>query len=374
MQRSSVGKTRLNRLRRALEASSIDLLILEDREGISWLCGSADANVVLVPADDEKPVTAFTRKKEKFLERAWAKIETKGLSHLKDTVKRSRAVEMASDSAHGLLASNLRDSQRIKIRDGSTLFWKVASVKDVIELERFKLGASVAGRLMKLALENLETGVMEIDLNDKVVMEGRTLVYEEHEKLDPLYPEYMPMIHGVIEDNPAVKITFGSSTAEPHALPRCRKLRKNDIVSICLVPNIDGYWVELELTTFTGKPSPELLEYNWFKNELLKDTLELCCQGIRSCEVDKHVRRELKAKGLDGEVLHASGHGIGLKLHEPPILEATGQGLAEEPLQSGQTLAIEPGFYFKGRYGFRDSVTIVIRKNKPEVLTNLPEP
>lgn len=372
LQRSSVGKTRLSRLRRALEASSIDLLILEDREGISWLCGSADADVVLVPAEDKKPVTAFTRKKEKFSERAWAKFETKGLSHLKETVKRFRAVEMASDSAHGLFSSHLRNSQRIRIRDGFTLFWKVASVKDVTELERFRLGASVAEKLMKLALENLETGVMEIDLNDKVMIEGRTLVYEENEKLDPLYPEYMPMIRGIIEDNPAVKITFGSSTAEPHALPRCRKLRENDIVSICLVPNIDGYWVELELTTFTGKPSPELFEYNRFKKELLEDTLELCCQGIRPCDIDKHVRRELKVKGVKGEVLHASGHGIGLKLHEPPILEASGQGLAEEPLESGQTLAIEPGFYFKRRYGFRDSVTIVIKRNKPEVVTNLP--
>lgn len=374
MQRSSMGNARVNRLRKALETSNIGLLILEDREGITWLCGSADADVVLVPADNQKPLTVFSDRKEKFLERAWAKFETKDLSQLKEIVRKFRIVEMATDCPHKLFSSYLRKNLKIKIRHGFTLFWKVASVKDVVELERFRIGAFVAERLMKFALDSLETGGMEIDLNDKVMIEGRTLVYEENEKLDRLYPGYTPMIRGIIEDNPAVKINFGSSTAEPHALPRCRKLRKNDVVSICLVPNIDGYWVELELTTFVGKPSSKLFEYNHLKRKLLEDALELCREGIKPCEIDKHVGKELKAKGLENKVLHASGHGIGLKLHEPPILEASGNGLAEEPLQSGQTLAIEPGFYFKRRYGFRDSVTILVKRNTSKVLTNFPAP
>lgn len=374
MKRSSVGKTRANKLRRALETNNIGLLILEDRESITWLCGSADADVVLVPADSKKSLIVFTRRKPKFLERAWAKFEMKGLSQIKEIVRKFRTVEIASDSTSKPFSLYLRKNVKIKIKNGFTLFWKVASVKDVIELKRFRIGALTAEKLMKFALDNLENGIMEIDLNDKVIIEGRTLVYEENEKLDRLYPRYTPMIRGIIEDNPAVKITFGSSTADPHALSRCRKLRKTDIVCLCAAPNIDGYWVELELTTFHGKPSSKLFEYNQFKTKLLKDTLEVCREGIKPCEIDKHVREMLKARGLESKVLHASGHGIGLKLHEPPILEVTGDGLAEEPLQSGQTLAIEPGFYFKRRYGFRDSVTIVIKRNEPSVLTNFPAP
>ncbi len=372
MQRGSVGKVRANKLRRALETNNIGLLILEDRESITWLCGTADADVVLVPADDKMPLIAFTRRKAKFLKRAWAKLETKDPSQIKEITRKFRTVEMASDSPHKLFSSYLRKNLKIKIRNGFELFWRVASVKDAIELKRFRIGALIAEKLMKFALDNLETGVTEIDLNDKVMIKGRTLVYEENEKLDKLYPEYTPMIRGIIEDNPAVKITFGSSTADPHALPRCRKLRKNDVVSICLAPNIDGYWMELELTTLVGKPSSKLFEYNRFKRKLLKDTLELCHEGTKPCDIDTHVRERLKAQGLKSKILHASGHGIGLKLHEPPILEASGDGLTEEPLQRGQTLAIEPGFYFKRRYGFRDGVTIIIRRNEPRVLASFP--
>ncbi len=373
MQRSSVGKARANKLRRALETNNIDLLILEDRESITWLCGSADADVVLVPADIRKSLMVFTSRKAKFLERAWTEFEMKDLSQIEEeTVRKFRAVEIASDSTSKPLSLYLKRSLKTEVKNGFTLFWKVASVKDVIELKRFGIGAVVAEKLMRFAFDNLENGITEIDLNDKVIIEGRTLVYEENEKLDRLYPGYTPMIRGVIEDNPAVKITFGSSTADPHAMPRCRKLRKNDVVSICIVPNVDGYWVELELTTFHGTPSSKLIKYNQFKRNLLKDTLEMCREGIKPCEIDKHVREVLKTRGLESKVLHASGHGIGLKLHEPPILEASGNGLTEEPLQNGQTLAIEPGFYFKRRYGFRDSVTINIRKNEPRIMASFP--
>lgn len=362
----------MNKLREALEANNIDLLILEDKENITWLCGSSDANVVLVPANDREPLRVFTDRKEKFLERAWAEFEMKDLSHVKKAARKFQNIEIASDCLPGLFSSHFMKSLKIKVQNGFALFWKVASVKDAVELARFRIGALVAEKLMKFALDNLETGVMEINLNDKVMIEGRTFVYEENEKLDRLYPGYVPMIRGIIEDNPAVKITFGSSTAEPHAMPRCRKLRKNEVVSICIVPNIDGYWVELELTTLVGKPSTKLFEYNRIKRGLLKDTLDRCHEGIKPCEIDEYAREELKAKTLQSKILHASGHGIGLKLHEPPILKALGDELAEEPLQSGQTLAIEPGFYFKGRYGFRDSVTIVVRRNKPMILTDFP--
>lgn len=372
LQRSAMGKARINNLLRTLKTSNIGLLILEDRESITWLCGTADADVVLVPADDKVPLRAFTRRKVKFLKRAWAEFETKDPSQVKEIVRKFGTVGMASDSPHKLFSSYFRKNLKIKIRNGFELFWKVASVKDAIELKRFRIGALVAEKLMKFALDNLEIGVTEIDLNDKVMIEGRTLVYEENEKLDKLYPEYTPMVRGIIEDNPAVKITFGSSTADPHALPRCRKLRKNDVASICLVPNIDGYWVELERTTLVGKPSSKVFEYNRFKGRLLKETLELCREGTKPCDIDTYVRERLKAQSLKGKILHAPGHGIGLKLHEPPILEASGNGLTEEPLQRGQTLAIEPSFYFRRRYSFRDSVTISIRKNEPKVLASFP--
>ena len=373
MQRSSIGRVRIGKLRQALEANKIGLLILEDREDITWLCGSGDADVVLVSANDKEPLKVFTRKKEKFSERTWAEFESGIYRELKKTVGKFR-MKIASDCQRKPFSSHLVKNQRSKIQDGFTLFWKVASVKDAVEQERFRIGALVAEKLMKFALDNLEHGIMEIDLNDKVMIKGRTLVYEENEKLDHLYPEYTPMITGIIEDNPAVKITFGSSTAEPHALPRFRKLRKNDIISICVIPNIDGYWVELELTTFVGKPSSKLFEHNQFKRKLLEDTLELCREGTKPCELHENVREEIQARGFENKFLHASGHGIGLKLHEPPILEALCNGLAEEPLQRGQTLAIEPGFYFKRRYGFRDCVTIAIKRNKPEILANFPAP
>jgi len=371
LQREAIGKQRMQKLQRALQANSVDLLILEDREDITWVCGSGDANIVLVPANNKELPMVFTSKKKRFAERTWKGFKVTKNLLIKEAVERYGTVKVASDSPGSSFSSRLRDNLEIKVQEGFALFWKVASIKDSIELGRIKKGASIAEKLMKFALDNLKTGVMEIDLNDKVMIYGRTLVHEENEKLSLLYPQYTPMVRGVIEDNPAVKITFGPNTAEPHALPRCRRLRKNDVVSVCVVPNIDGYWTELELTTLVGRPSSKLVQYNRVKREVLNVALETCREGVKACEIDEHVRTALRTKGLQDKILHPSGHGIGLKLHEPPILGPSNT-LADEPLQSGQVLAVEPGFYFKGRYGFRDSVTILVKRKTAEVLTGFP--
>jgi Xaa-Pro aminopeptidase len=63
-----------------------------------------------------------------------------------------------------------------------------------------------------------------------------------------------------------------------------------------------------------------------------------------------------------------TGHGIGLEVHEPPLLDFKGSELL-----SGDVLTIEPGLYCKAIGGIRLEDMVVVREDGCENLNSLPE-
>jgi Xaa-Pro aminopeptidase len=65
---------------------------------------------------------------------------------------------------------------------------------------------------------------------------------------------------------------------------------------------------------------------------------------------------------------HGTGHGLGLEVHEPPLLAAGGP-----PLVVGDVVTIEPGLYCKAIGGVRVEDMVVVRENGCENLNALHE-
>ena len=67
-------------------------------------------------------------------------------------------------------------------------------------------------------------------------------------------------------------------------------------------------------------------------------------------------------------MVHGTGHGIGLNVHEPPLLDFKGPELVV-----GDALTIEPGVYSKAIGGIRIEDMVVVTETGCENLNQLPQ-
>lgn len=131
----------------------------------------------------------------------------------------------------------------------------------------------------------------------------------------------------------------------------------------------NGYGGEVERTFFLGhvpeaakRPFDVMMQARALAYDLAKP-------GAVMHEVDATVNAFLRKAGYGENLLHRTGHGLGVTAHEGPFL-AEGDHRA---LQPGMVFSIEPGIYLPGIGGFRHSDTVLITQTGNHNMTPLPD-
>jgi len=76
-----------------------------------------------------------------------------------------------------------------------------------------------------------------------------------------------------------------------------------------------------------------------------------------------------EAAGLGERFVHGLGHGVGLEIHEAPMLGSSATGI----LSAGTPVTVEPGVYLPGRGESASRTSLVVRDGVPDLLTQLAE-
>jgi Xaa-Pro dipeptidase len=131
---------------------------------------------------------------------------------------------------------------------------------------------------------------------------------------------------------------------------------------------VDGYGVEIERTFFLGSAPEEAKRPFDVAMRARAKAYELSKPGAVLSEIDRAARQIIIDAGYEDNILHRTGHGLGITGHEAPYL-ALGD---DRELVAGMLISIEPGIYIKGLGGFRHSDTVLITETGAVSLTKAP--
>ena len=155
-------------------------------------------------------------------------------------------------------------------------------------------------------------------------------------------------------------------SAQPHSIPKLEDLLdKGPHVALVLV-TVEGYAAECERTYFTARPSSEERRVFGVMMEARRIAFEKIRPGVPCADVDVIVKEFLEKEGYRDNLLHRTGHGIGIAYHAEAPWLAEG---SDEVLAPGMVLSVEPGIYLPGVGGFRHSDTVVVTDDGSHCLT-----
>jgi Xaa-Pro aminopeptidase len=176
-------------------------------------------------------------------------------------------------------------------------------------------------------------------------------------------------------------VSHGAQTAIGHD-GGSGPIAADDVVLFDLFPRDreSACYSDFTRTFSLGPPSDELAEYHRLAKEALDLAVAAVEPGVKGSDIHRLVCDFFHEHGHktqlhkeEGEVLldgyfHATGHGVGLEVHERP-----GVGRIEsEPLVAGDVIALEPGLYRYGYGGVRLEDLVLVTDGGAEVLTSFP--
>jgi Xaa-Pro aminopeptidase len=179
------------------------------------------------------------------------------------------------------------------------------------------------------------------------------------------------LIHSAGFERPAVEtiVASGRNAALPHARPTARLLQPGEGVVLDFGGVYSGYCVDLTRTVQLGTPGPEWGRILGAVAAAQAAAIEAVRPGIPASEVDHAARQILEDRGLGEAFGHATGHGLGLDVHEEPRIGRYTAGHPDVVLRPGMVFTVEPGAYLEGFGGARIEDDVLVTGSGCEILT-----
>jgi Xaa-Pro aminopeptidase len=227
---------------------------------------------------------------------------------------------------------------------------KLRAVKDAFELKKIKQAVQRAETAFLLVKPHIKHGARE-----------RALALRLEEKLKKNGCRHIPF---------DIIVASGPHAAMPHARPTERKIAPGDFIIIDWGGEADGYFSDMTRTVLIKgdglrrkkKIYQAVLDAN-------KRAIANVLPGRRSKDIDLSAREVIQKAGYSKYFGHATGHGVGLQVHELPRITWN----KNEIIRENMIFTIEPGIYVPGIGGVRIEDMVVARPGKSTVLTTLPK-
>ena len=350
-----IHATRRRRAQDLIRAQDADAALITAGPNVRYLTGLASSNAaLLLPADGDRALLATDSRyagaarrdapdlellAERFIEPALAaEASRRGMRRLA-----FEAHEMTVER-HRELAARLDGGATVPF---GRMIEALRTVKDREELEKIEVACGLSDAALARVLPQIREG-----------MDERAVAH--------LLDHHMALLGA---ERPAFDtiVASGPNGAIPHHAPTGRPLRRGDLVTMDFGALHDGYHADMTRTVAIGPPAGWQRDIHDLVAAAQRAGIEALECGAEAGAVDAAAREVIEAAGHAGHFQHGLGHGVGLEIHEAPML---GYGRTGK-LSDRVPVTVEPGVYLPERGGVRiEDVLVVTAGGGPRILTS----
>ncbi len=218
--------------------------------------------------------------------------------------------------------------------------------KDAAEIAAIRRAIAISEAGLAATLETVAAGIRESEVRARLLAEMLAAGADG--------PSFEPIV------------LAGPASADPHgSTSPDRRLEKGQPLLIDFGAASGGYFADITRTFFVGSAAPEhrdIYEAVRAANALGR---EIAAPGMTLDTLDRRVTDSLRTAGFADLVVHKTGHGLGLDVHEAPQV-MIGNMAGMEP---GMVFTVEPGLYRPGDIGIRIEDDVLVTPEGAESLT-----
>lgn len=167
---------------------------------------------------------------------------------------------------------------------------------------------------------------------------------------------------------------INANAAKAHALPLDERIKSNDLLLVDAGVKYQRYCSD-RTRTAEFKDGFKFTKEQKFSNskqneiyQIVKEAQNLAIKavkpGVRACDIDAAARDFIAKNGYGECFFHSTGHGVGLDIHEFPIISPKSTTIIEP----GMVFSVEPGIYIESEFGVRIEDVVVVTNDGCEVI------
>src|SRR5579859_76455 len=233
--------------------------------------------------------------------------------------------------------------------DATAAIRKARGVKDAGEIERIQEAARIGSTVAREIPSMLTAGMTEIALAAQM--------------------EYRMMQLGASGRSFATIVGFGANSAEPHYAPQKVKLAPGQSIVCDFGAYYHRYACDITRSFHFGPRDDELKRVHETVYAAQQAALAVLGPGVAGQDVHAAAQKVVDASPWKGRFTHGLGHALGLAVHDAGVGLYPG---AEDKLEPGMVVTVEPGIYLPGHGGVRIEDDVVITKDGYKFLTTAP--
>lgn len=348
-------------VRAALDDAGLDAMIVTEATSVRWLCGFSGSNGQVVIGEELTFITDGRYKEQAPAEMKAVGVAATVVVTQSDTAKAvaaacggARRVGIDPDhvswgAALGFQSALSDAAPGIEMVPAPGIVAKLRQRKDDAEIARVEAAAAITDEALAAVSTLLRPGVRERELAAALdaAMRDRGASAPAFETI----------------------VASGPNAAFPHHRPGARRFEDGDIVIIDVGAMVDGYRSDMTRTVAIGTLDGELDELWGLVVDAQEAGFAAAAVGSSLVSIDQACRAMIAGRGYGEQFMHGTGHGVGLDIHEQPMINTRSTAEAE----SGMIITIEPGVYLPERGGVRIEDTVVITDGGARRVTKAPK-